>query len=231
MWHPGFGIICRTRPWIAAGLIGVASLLPVSAQVDPEELEGLNFKLGGGVSVPTNPIGRYLGVGGNVILGAGANFANRSSVGVDFLWSGLPSAVSLVRPSTLPTGNVNLFAITGNYQYSIDSVSASPFGAYLTIGGGWYDRQTSVHKNYSVPPATVCQPIYNWWGYGCDAGFVSSAVLSHGSDGGGVNAGVGFTIKVHDSGWKFFAEARYHYSWTRTYPTILVPVSIGFRFN
>jgi len=232
LWHRRVGIMCRKSPGIAAGLIGVALLLPLRAQVDPEEVEGLNFKLGGGVSVPTNPIGRYLGLSGNVVLGAGANFGNHSSVAVDFLWSGLSPETSLAHPSTLPTGSVNVYAITGNYQYSIDSICASPLGVYVTVGGGWYDRHASTHNNYTVPPATACQPIYNWWGYACDAsGFVFPVVVTHGSSAGGVNGGVGFTIKVRDTGWKFFAESRYHYAWTRTYPTTLIPISIGFRFN
>ena len=181
--------------------------------------------------MPTNPMGRYLGLSGNFVLGAGANFGSRSSIGVDFMWSGLSPAASLVQLSTLPRGSVNLYAITGNYQYSIDSAFASPLGIYVTVGGGWYDRHASIHKDYTVPPATVCQPIYNWWGYACDAGFVSPVAVSRGTSAGGVNGGIGFTIKIRDTGWKFFAESRYHYAWTRTYPTTIVPISIGFRFN
>ena len=231
-WHSMFGIICRKRTRLAASLVVLACLLPLRAQVDPEELENLNFKLGGGVSVPTNPIGRYLGLSGNVVLGAGANVGRHNSFGADFMWSGLSPEASLIRPSALPIGSVNVYAITGNYQYSIDSISASPLGVYVTVGGGWYDRRASVRRSYTIPPATVCQPVYNWWGYACDAGgFVSPFVVSRGASAGGVNGGIGFTVKLRDTGWKLFAESRYHYAWTRTYPITLVPISIGVRFN
>jgi hypothetical protein len=39
-------------------------------------------------------------------------------------------------------------------------------------------------------------------------------VANKDTNAGGVNAGTGFTIRLGDSGWKFYAEASYHYAWT-----------------
>jgi hypothetical protein len=104
---------------------------------------------------------------------------------------------------------------------------------YVIGGGGWYYRYASVDKNYVVPPNTVCQPIYGWWGYGCDpSGFVfSSTVAYKGTSVGGVNGGVGFTIAIGDSPWKFYTEARYHHAFNSTISTNVLPVTLGIRFN
>lgn len=212
-------------------LVAVA-VMQLYAQVDPEELKGLSFKIGGGLTVPMNPIARYFGVNGNFVAGIGGNFGKRSGVEGEFLWSGLSPSISLVHPVNAPEGNVNLYALTGNYRFHIDSIGDTPVGVYLIGGGGWYYRHTSIDKNYSMPPLTVCQPIYNWWGYSCgSAGYVSATIASHGSSAGGVNGGIGFTIRVRDTGWKFFVESRYHYAWSNLIPTSLVPVTFGFRFD
>jgi hypothetical protein len=44
-------------------LLGAVCLFPLRAQ--DQELQMLNFNVGGGLSVPLNPTGRYLGVNGN----------------------------------------------------------------------------------------------------------------------------------------------------------------------
>jgi hypothetical protein len=213
-------------------LLGAACLFPLRAQ--DQELQMLNFNVGGGLSVPLNPTGRYLGVNGNAGSGMGANFDKHNSIEGDFMWSGLSPSLSLVHPIGTPTGSVNLFTVTGNYRFHIDSLADSAFGIYLIAGGGWYYRHTSIDKNYVVPPITVCQPIYNWWGFACgSSGYVvqSVTIASHGTSAGGLNAGVGFTIRLPSPGWKFFVESRYNYAWSNFIPTTLVPVTFGFRFN
>jgi hypothetical protein len=136
-------------------------------------------------------------------------------------------------PVNAPFGNVNLYTLTANYRYSFDKIRGSRFGVYLIGGGGWYYRRTSVDRDFVVPPGTVCEPIFTWWGYTCDPnGFVFTATLaSRGVSAGGVNAGTGFSIRLSDSGWKFYTEARYHYAWSTRIPSTLIPVTFGIRFN
>jgi hypothetical protein len=212
-------------------LLGCAVLLPLQAQ--DSEVQLFNFNVGGGLSVPLNPTGRYLGVNGNAGSGVGVNFNKHNSLEGDFMWNGLSPARNLVQAIDRPTGSVNLFSVTGNYRFHIDSLAHSPFGVYVIGGGGWYYRHTDINKNYVVPPVTVCQPIYNWWGFACDrSGFVqTTTIASHGTSAGGLDAGVGFTVKLPSPGWKFFIESRYNYAWSSFIPTTLVPVTFGFRFN
>ncbi len=211
-------------------LLGCALLSPLHAE--DSELQLLNFNLGGGLSVPLNPTARYVGVDGNAGTGMGANFTKHNSIEGDFMWSGLSPTVNLLPAIDRPTGSVNLYNVTGNYRFHIDSLAESPFGIYIIGGGGWYYRHTEISKRYGVPPSTVCQPIYNWWGFACDSsGFVDTTIASRGSSAGGVDVGVGFTVKLPSPGWKFFVESRYNYAWSNFIPTTFVPVMFGFRFN
>ena len=217
------------RILISLGSLSVAWILPLTAQDYPK----LNFNLGGGISTPLNPTGKYVGVNGNFVVGGGYNIDKSNSIIGEFMWSGLPPNRFVLHPVNAPFGNINLYTLTANYRYHADRIAGSRFGLYLIGGGGWYYRYATVDKNYVVPPQTVCDPVYVWWGYGCDSsGYVYTATVAYqGSSAGGVNAGAGFTIRFGDSGWKFYMEGRYHYAWSNRIPTTLVPVTFGFRFN
>jgi hypothetical protein len=193
----------------------------------------LAFNIGGGVSTPLNPTGNYTGVSANFDVGAGYNLDKKNSISGEFLWSGLSPSVFTAHPVDLPSGSINLYSLTVNYRHHIDSIKGSPLGVYGIVGGGWYYRYASVDKNYTVPPGTVCQPVYGWYGYGCDAsGYVYSATVAYrGNSAGGLNAGVGFTIRFADSGWKFYTEARYNYAFSSRIATTLIPVTMGIRYN
>lgn len=213
---------------VAIGLFGLVLILPSSAQM----LDRLNFHIGGGVSDPLNPTGSYAGVSGNFSAGAGYNINKSNSLIGDFTWSGLSPNLFVLQPVNAPFGSMNLYTLTANYRHSFDRIHGSPIGLYLISGGGWYYRHVSVDKNYTVPPFTACAPIYYWWGYGCNAGYIYSVtVASKGTSAGGVNAGIGFTIRLADTGWKFYTESRYHYAWSPNVPTTLALVTFGFRYN
>ena len=217
------------RILLPIGLLGVAWLIPAQAQ----ELQQLTFAIGGGISAPLNPTSRYVGVSGNFVTGVGVNINKNNSIEGDFMWSGLPPSLSVLHPINAPSGSMNLYTVNGDYRFHFDSIGGTIFGAYVIGGGGWYYRYASISKNYVVPPQTVCEPIYYWWGYGCDtSGFVYSATVAYkGTSAAGLNAGAGFTIKLGDKGWKFYAESRYTYAWSNRIPTTLVPVTFGLRFN
>jgi len=75
-------------------------------------------------------------------------------------------------------------------------------------------------------------PIYNWWGYDCSTGgVVSEQIASKGASAGGLNGGGGFTIRLSDTGWKFYVESRYNYAFSNRIPTTFVPVVFGLRYN
>jgi hypothetical protein len=54
---------------------------------------------------------------------------------------------------------------------------------------------------------------------------------SRGPSAGGVNAGLGFTVRISDPGWRIFVEPRYCYAFHQRFPTTLIPVTFGIRFN
>jgi len=215
--------------WISLSLLATAWISPLQA----EELGRLALNIGGGISAPQGQTGKYAGLSGNFSAGAGYNINKRSSIIGEFFWSGLPPSISVLHPINAPVGHINLYNMTVNYRYQIDRIRDSVFGVYFIGGGGWYYRYSQVDKNYVVPPLTVCQPIYTWWGYGCDPGgyVYTQTVAFKGTSAGGVNAGTGFTIRFGDSNWKFYIESRYHYAWHNNIPTALLPVTLGIRLN
>ena len=214
----------------AAFLLVAAVLAP---GLEAADWSRLNFNIGGGVTTPLNPTGAYAGVSGNFNLGVGYNLNPKNSFSAEFMWNGLPPNLFVVQPVLAPFGNVNLYSLTANYRYHLDSIRHSAFGVYAIAGGGWYARHASIDKNFVVPPGATCSPIYLWWGYACDTnGFViTETIAQKATNAGGVNGGVGFTIRFGDTGWKFYTEARYHYAWSPRVATVIAPVTFGIRFN
>ncbi len=213
---------------ITAILLSAMGALPVCGQ----DFSKLNFNIGGGMTAPLNPTANYIELSGNFTFGAGYNVNKHHSFSGEFMWNGLrPSLFD--SPFNGPFGHINLYSITANYRYHHDRIKGSVFGLYVLGGGGWYYRTIDIDKTFVVDPVTPCLPIFVWWGLGCDTdGFVfTQNILSRNDSAGGVNAGTGFTIRLSDSGWKFYVESRYHYAWHRRVPTTFVPVVFGFRFN
>lgn len=217
------------RLLLSISLVTVAGRFPLQAQ----DFSKLAFNIGGGISSPLNPTGQYTGLSANFSMGAGYNIDKSNSIVGEFLWTDLPPNLFSLHPIDAPRGNISLYTLTANYRHQIDRIHGSPFGVYGIIGGGWYYRYASVDKDYAVPPNTVCQPTYTYWGYACDpSGYVYTKTVAYkGSSAPGVNAGIGFAIRLADSNWKFYAEARYHYAWSNAIPTTFVPVTFGIRFN
>jgi hypothetical protein len=162
------------------------------------------------------------------------------------MWQGLPTnrnALSAIVNSpnvnplivnnpvnSLSTSN-NLYALTANYMYHMEG---HRYGFYVIAGGGWYYRHLALN-NYTVQPGTVCEPVWDWYGYTCVNGLVSTenTIATHGVSSGGVNAGGGVTINLGGGDYptKFYMEARYHYSpQGGRVPTKVVPVTFGFRW-
>jgi hypothetical protein len=204
-------------------------------QAQSKNEEGVfNFSAGGGISVPVGSTARYAGVGGNFVGGGGYNINKHSSILGQFMWAGLPPTIlppdiSAIAQLAGFKRSVNLYSLTADYKYRGDFGRA--FGYYLIGGGGWYYRHASISKSTFIPTGVVCQPIWFWWGFTCTDGFVNTVGFGIGTSSFGGNAGVGFTIKVRDSGWKFFIESRYNYAGTRAVATQVIPVTFGFEYQ
>jgi hypothetical protein len=210
---------------VSSILLSVAGWAPLHAG----DFSKFNFNIGGGITTPINPTANYVGLSGNFAVGAGYNLDKKNSIIGEFQWNGLPPNTIIHLPLA-PFGSMNMYSITTNYRHHIDRLGGSPFGLYVMAGGGWYYRFASIDKTFLVPPGTACAPIYDWWGYGCE-GTVTETLASKGNSAGGVNGGAGFTIRLSDSGWKFYVESRYNYAFSNRIPTTFVPVTFGFRFH
>ena len=179
--------------------------------------------------MPLNPTANYAGVGGNFIGGGGYNINKHSSIVGQFMWAGLPPSVSARAQLNGGSASVNLFSLTANYKYRSDF--GKTFGYYLIAGGGWYYRRSSVSKSTFIPTDTVCQPIWFWYGFTCSDGFVNTVGIAQGTSAFGANGGVGLTLRVRNSPWKFFLESRYNYAASRFIATQVAPVTFGFEYQ
>jgi hypothetical protein len=212
---------------IFLGLLTAACLTPIQAQDNP-----FNFNIGAGIGTPLNPTAQYAGLSGNFVVGAGYNIDKNNSIVGQFMWQGLPPSRLALKPLINASGlnaNANLYSLTANYKYRVEG---HRFGGYVIAGGGWYYRYASLDRNNVVAGGTVCQPIYGYWGYGCEAGYVTvdNTLLYNGASAFGANAGIGMTIRIADSGLKFYMESRYHYAGTQNVNTQVVPVTFGFQW-
>ena len=233
----------RKHLLIAVVLLSVFRAVPAHAQ--EVNLSKVNLHIGGGIGVPTNRTGDFAGISGAFQIGAGPNLTPHNSLVGEFMWQGLPpngsALASLVNP--LVAGNIttaasiaqnfgtsnNLYALTANYMYHREG---HLYGFYVIGGGGWYYRHLEL-QNYTVVPGTVCQPVWDWWGYSCQAGFVttSNVLATKGQSSGGGNVGGGITFKLTSSGFRLYMEARYHYSpQGGRVSTHIVPVMFGIRW-
>jgi hypothetical protein len=211
---------------ITIGLLSAACIIPMQAQ---NEEGKLNFTMGGGLSVPLNPIAKYAGVGGSFLGGGGYNIDQHNSIVGQFMWAGLPPSVGAIAQLNGISNSSNLYSITADYKYR--NGFGKTFGYYLIAGGGWYYRHTSISKSTFIPTETVCQPIYGWYGYTCSNGFVNTVGVGAGTSSFGGNGGVGLTLRIKDTPWKFFVESRYTYAASRFIATQVAPVTFGFEYQ
>ena len=202
----------------------------VSMQAQNQTEEGkLNFSVGGGLSVPLNPTAKFAGVGGSFIGGGGYNIDRHNSIVGQFMWDGLPPSVGAIAQLNGISQNVNLYNITADYKFR--GGIGNTFGYYVIGGGGWYYRHASISKSTFIPTATVCQPVWDWYGYTCSNGYVNTVGVATGTSSFGANGGVGLTIRIKDTPWKFFVESRYNYAASRAISTQVAPVTFGFEYQ
>jgi hypothetical protein len=212
---------------ITIALIGLSCAAPALAQNHDEEGK-FNFSMGGGLTVPMNPIAKFAGVGGSFLASSGLNLNQHNSILGQFMWNGLPPSVGAIEQLNGISKNVNLYSMTADYKYRTGF--GKTFGAYVIMGGGWYYRHSNISRSEFINTPTVCQPIYGYYGFTCSDGFVNTVGVSTGTSSFGVNGGVGMTVNIK-RGWKFFMESRYVYAASRFIATQVTPVAFGFEFQ
>src|SRR5207248_512518 len=99
------------------GLLVATVVAPLRA----EDYSKLAFNIGGGIMTPLAPTANYVGLSGNFAVGAGYNINKKNAILAEFQWNGMPTN-TVLHPPSAPFGNVNLYSITPNYRYSINSI-------------------------------------------------------------------------------------------------------------
>jgi hypothetical protein len=168
-------------------------------------------------------------------VGAGYNFDRHSALIGDFMWNWIsttPGAINPLRTALAApdiNGHGNIVALTANYRFE---QRGRKFGVYFIGGGGWYDRVTTLRKSVPTVTGIACDPVWLWWGYKCSAGTVNSdqTLGREVASAFGFDGGVGFTIRVGDAPYRFYAESRYNYAPTKNVNTQFIAVTVGFRY-
>jgi hypothetical protein len=195
----------------------------------------INSNIGGMASLPLSPTSNFVKTSWGLVGGVGYNFSAHHSVVGEFMWSVLYPTDSSLEPIQVAsndnsiTGHVNLYALTGNYRFELQGKRV---GGYFIGGGGWYYRTLGFKKPASSGSDTICTPAWVWWGFNCASGMVIPNQIrgSYESSVLGGNIGVGFTIKVAESGPRVYVEPRYHYAPTKNVTTKLMEVTVGIRY-
>lgn len=180
--------------------------------------------VGGGFTEPINPIGARLDTGWNVTAGAGVNANHHLGLMLDFIFNDTPVNTTFLNQVQAPDGHVRTWGFT--LDPVVHLTQEGPVDLYVTGGGGIYHRTVE----YTQPVVSTGVFFDPWFGY-YPAAFPSNQVIgSFGQYKGGIDGGVGVSVKLGSSRVKLFAEARYHHIFTRQVPTDLIPVSFGFRW-
>jgi hypothetical protein len=181
-------------------LLAGSTLYATSAQAQGEGT-GVEFGLGGGVSIPSG------------------DFDNAAKLG----WHG-QAAVSFV-PQSLPIG----FQVDGNFsRFGVEDAAAGGLDLkyQLIYGTGnvvykFKSSEDSKFRPYLIGGVGV----YNFDVKGPDADLVPGNSETK----FGINAGAGFDIKAQSVG--FFIEGRFHDVFTSGSNLQFIPITVGVRFG
>jgi len=226
---------------IAKTLIGfIFIVLACGATFSQEEGDDnprANTNLGFPISAHLNPMAPFTNFGMGFTAGAGYNFTRKHGLVGEFMWSHLFLSSSALNPIRFALqdpsvdGSGNLYALTGNYRFELRGKS---LGVYFIGGGGLYHRAVSLsHKVTTGSTNITCEPTFEWWGFSCTRGLVTSnqTILRSSLSSLGVNAGIGFTTRVgEEAPYRVYVESRYHYAPTKGISTQMVDITFGIRY-
>lgn len=211
-------------------------VVPLRAQTnEPSPFRRLNSNAAFTVSAPLSPTASYTTAAWGFTYGAGYNFSKHHSILGEVMWNRLSPTSAALAPlraglqNSDINGRGNLVALTANYRFGVEG---KMLGTYLIAGGGMYYREASLSTHVVVGESVNCTPAWLWWGFACESGIVTSnqVLASSSSTAPGGNVGIGFTVQIPDSDYKFYVESRFHYATNRGVPTKVIPISIGVRF-
>jgi hypothetical protein len=199
-------------------LVSCVSGLPLLAQ----EARFTGF-VGAGPTVPTNPIGTHVDNGWNIAAGAGIS-TNHYGLMLDFMYNDMGINSNTLSQNGAPGGSARVWGFT--LDPVVHLTQEGPADIYLTAGGGIYHRNVEFTQP-GVAQATFFDP---WFGFYPGLVGTNQVLASYSQYKGGVDGGIGMSVKLGSSRVKAFAEARYHYIFTNPVSTTIIPVTIGLRW-
>jgi hypothetical protein len=199
--------------------LSLVTAVPASAQFS--HFTGF---VGGGFTQPINPIGSRLDTGWNVSAGAGVNANHHLGLMLDFHFNDMPVNGTFLSQVQAPDGHVRTWGFTLDPVFHV--TQEGPVDFYVTGGGGIYHRTVE----FTQPVVTTGIFFDPWFGFYPGAVASNQVIGSFGQYKGGLDGGVGFSVKLGSSRVKLFTEARYHHIFTRQVPTDMIPVTFGFRW-
>lgn len=187
------------------------------------------------VNVPVSSSAQVVSTGWGMVGGAGYNFNKRNAIIGEFMWNRVYPFGGALQPlkSALESndlrGNTDFYALTANYRFELRGRSV---GTYLIGGGGWYFRNTWLSHEVESGTGNICTPVWRWFGYTCTSGTVdpNQPPVTSSSNALGANGGIGFTTRVGEAPYRFYAEARYHYAPTKNMSTHFIAITLGIRY-
>ena len=159
------------------------------------------------LNVPVSSTAQVTGIGWGATGGVGYNLNSRHAIIGEFLWNRMYPSGGVLLPlqaTTPQLGNLdrnsNLYALTGNHRRRISSPTPPRRLSH------WWRRlvlpeELAFTGHYCRAPATVCTPAWLWWGFKSlvrNRNSQSDAGNGGTANAWGVNAGVGFTVRVGD---------------------------------
>jgi len=186
----------------------------------------LAFSVGGGTSIPIKETGRRFNSGFNLNLGLGIQPVRRFGLMSEFGYNNIGVNRAALDRIGVPNGRGRVYSATLNPMVHLTPDRS--VDVYMVAGGGFY-RRTIEFTEPSFGIATAYDPFY---GAFYPVGVQTTTVLgSFTQNKGGINGGMGLAFKRGSEGRSaIFAESRYHHIFTTPIRTVLLPVTVGFRW-
>jgi hypothetical protein len=180
--------------------------------------------VGAGPSVPLNPLASHTSnVGWDISAGGGIT-GKHVGIMLDFLYNDTGINGSTLSQVGAPQGNVHTWGFTLDPVFHV--TQEGPVDIYVTGGGGIYHRNVE----FSQPGFAEVGFFSPWFGYYPGVIGVNQVLASYDVYKGGVDGGVGMSVRLGSSRVKAFAEARYHYIFTAPTATTMIPITVGLRW-
>ena len=213
----------------------IAQTAPPAWDTEGEDNPRGNVHLGMPMSIPLNDTAKAVHLGFGATLGGGYNFTRKHGIVGDFVWNDLfPTNEALAKIRTALNdprldASVRMTELTANYRYELRGKN---LGTYFIGGAGLFYRHTSLSKEVITGNSITCEPSWEWWGFQCDSGYVigDQTIGSWSATGPGYNGGIGFTFRVGQPPYRFYAESRYHYAPSDRINMQLVEITFGIRY-